>query len=417
MSDQLNWRIIPSSEAVTEVIPGNAPAYDLFNEAVFQRLVYQPREYGINLGWDDPDPASPKVSFRARSGEGGAISYGERVAVRVQGGGYLRYSKRKYGISLAWSQTPVYEWRLRGDSPAGDAPVVVGAPVGLFNTVADDYLFYDPRRYGINLKWVRDKGRYNGRSLLDQVTDAVSGLIDELVNIAFEVLGRLSLPALIDLILTAFGIMLPKRILLRIVILRDEDGCALIADPRLPADVLAEEQGQLDDTVDVIKRCLKTQVNTSVSASGGELVQYLDWPAPTDALYVKCGSGALGENHTVAGRYFRSHLAPGWWGPFGYMSPVTVFIVKDIEGKIGCSLGPLTNYVVVSVAGMCSKKGAIEPRPTTAMHEIGHACGLWHIKPAWLHVDNLMKAGTPRGTRLEVYERIILRNSRHVTFW
>ena len=27
--------------------------------------------------------------------------------------------------------------------------------------VEKDFLFYDPRSYGINLKWLRDKGKYN----------------------------------------------------------------------------------------------------------------------------------------------------------------------------------------------------------------------------------------------------------------
>jgi len=51
------------------------------------------------------------------------------------------------------------------------------------------------------------------------------------------------------------------------------------------------------------------------------------------------------------------------------------------------------------------------------MHELGHACGLWHPWPVVLHTGNLMKHSTPRNITLELYQRAIMRSSRHITFF
>lgn len=411
MSDELNWYLLPSSNSLTTVKPGRE-RYDLFNEYVLQRLVYGSREYGINLVWADPDQSSPSIMIERNSSSQAAIKYGERVAIHVRGGGYLRYGERKYGINLKWSDTPVYEWRLRNFSATADAPVDLTKRVGLFNITRSDYLFYDPRRYGINLKWVSDKGKHNSKPWYETVRDAVTGFLSELSNFVLELLNRAV--GVVDFILTFFGIMLPKKVRIRIVILRDAHGKALLADSSLSPAKLAEDQQDLQDAVDVIRRCFREQLNTRVLAAAGTLIETLAFPAPQAALHVQCGTGAWGEDFGDAGHYFRQHSVVG--RALGYGDPITVFVVDDVEGKVGCSLGPLTNYVVVGKAGMRPRKGAPEPRPTTPMHEIGHSCGLWHRWPEILHTGNLMKSGVPRGIILELYQRAIVRDSRHVTF-
>jgi hypothetical protein len=382
---------------------------------VLQRVVYGSQEYGINLVWDDPDPTSPSIRFLPLSGATTPITYGERVAIHVRGGGYLRYGEREYGINLKWSDSPVYEWRLRGDSPPNNTPIDITNSVGLFNTVSSDYLFYDPRRHGINLKWLRDKGKHNSKPWYESVTDAASGFFSELGNFFYELINRGI--GVVDFVLTFFGIMLPKRVRLRIVILRDERGRAIIADERLPESQRAAQQKQLDDAIAVIRKCFKDQLNTKVRAAGGTLIETLKFPAPRSALYVKCGAGAWGEDYQDAGRYFRSNMvANNSHYLLGYGAAITIFVVEDIEDKIGCSLGPLTDYVLVDREGLQTTRDAPEPRPTTPMHEIGHSCGLWHRWPAVLHTGNLMKSDVPRGITLELYQRAIVRNSRHVTF-
>jgi hypothetical protein len=46
----------------------------------------------------------------------------------------------------------------------GDGPrdvVEIGHTVGLLSTVENDYLMYERRDRGINLKWYKDSGKYD----------------------------------------------------------------------------------------------------------------------------------------------------------------------------------------------------------------------------------------------------------------
>ena len=404
MSDELNWRIIPSDNSMTAVIPSTSlHGYDLFNEFVFQRLIYREREYGINLVWDDPDPSTPSIRFLPLRGGSTPIDYGERVAIHVRGGGYLKYAERDYGINLKWSDSPIYEWRLRGEGSQPNTPVDLTQSVGLFNIVRADYLFYDPRRYGINLKWVSDKGKHNSTPWYEDVFNAVSGFVAGLVTLFLEFGNRLF--GVVDFVLTFFGIMLPKRVRIRIVILRGPEGKPVVSNA-----------AQINKAIEVIRKCCSEQLNTSVRAAKGLMIETLPFPAPHSALYPVCGGGALLDELQSAGTYYREHMVGNLFTNFlGYGAPITIFLVDDIAGKLGCSLGPLTNYVLVDNAGMQDSPNAPEPRPTTAMHEIAHACGLWH-RIQFAHTGNLMRAGTPRNIILELYQRALMRNSRHITF-
>ncbi|WP_411722565.1 hypothetical protein [Mycetocola sp.] len=392
------------------------------NEYALQRLIYKEREYGINVSWADLDPANPSVFVIGQSPGASRITYNELIAIGIREGGYLKYGARKYGINLTWSETPVFEWRITPTDPMLiGSEVQLGQPVGLVNEVANDTLFYDPRRYGINLKWLRDKGKYNSRPWYAPITDAISGFVNQLVNLLGEIVARTI--NFVDFLLTLVGIMIPKKVKVRILILRDSQGVALLADPGNPAQRATDEQ-QIQRAVAVMRQCLERINVTAIVGDGKTLYEILPFPAPGHALDVKCNGGALGEDYKATGRYFRSHTTGGLFG-----SPITIFVVRDVEGKVGCSLGPLSNYVTVEAAkGFADyvqgpgDPAANEPRPTTPMHEIGHACGLWHKKVPWYETDqarkrnNLMKSGTPRGTRLTRLQRAILRSSRHVTY-
>jgi hypothetical protein len=88
--------------------------------------------------------------------------------------------------------------------------------------------------------------------------------------------------------------------------------------------------------------------------------------------------GAGGIYELLSSRYcFESSFAR----LSGIASPLVVFVVEDVEGAQGCSLGPLTDYVVIEGDAIV----ADDDRFALA-HEIGHACGLVHHSDT----DNLM---------------------------
>ena len=244
---------------------------------MLQRLVYQSREYGINLDWADPNPSAPSVSVVRQSNDGSPIRYDETVAIRIRGGGYLRYSEREYGIDLVWSENPVYEWQIAGPSTRSGQPVRLFSLAGLYNTVVEDTLFYDPRRYGINLKWTKDKGKFNDSNWLESLVGGVAAFLSELANLVFEILNR-GFGAL-DFFLTLFGIMLPKRVAIRIVILRDEKGKAVLADERLSPSARADDEQQIQNAIDVLRDCLRNEVNvTMFSTDGKAMWEILPFP-------------------------------------------------------------------------------------------------------------------------------------------
>ncbi len=424
---QFDWMLL-SPGGQTELVPGakGTYAYNLLNLTVTKKLRYGSREYGINLVWDDPDN-DPVISVVRPGGGAAVLRHGDLCAVGVEGGGYLRYKEREYGINLVWSSEPVFEWYFATMSGAGDVPVGT-AVVALYNTVRKDYLFYDPRRYGINLKWLSDKGKHNSKPWYEEAWDTATGVLSDLWN-GITQLGNWALSAL-DAVLTFFGIMLPKKLRLRVIILRDEKGEALLLDERQSDAQIAADQARLDAAIQHLRDVFGSQLNTSIVSAGGEMIRVLDFPAPSEALDVGCGGDALGESVSEAGRYFREKEASNWHGTIvGYGAPVTVFVVRDVEGKLGCSLGPLTNYVTVDVEGfeyddpsppVIDDVVVPTPKPpSTLAHEVGHACSLWHPL-GWPESGrgNLMYPDVEgRGKILELHQRSVARASKHITFF
>ena len=119
---------------------------------VDRSLRYGERENGIELVWDRS--ATLANVELVRSGGGTTVCYGDRIAIRVAGGGHLRYGERDEGINLVWSSSPVYEWVIAGDRPT--TPVPIRRRVQLVNVDHGDYLCYAERDTGINLRWWAD---------------------------------------------------------------------------------------------------------------------------------------------------------------------------------------------------------------------------------------------------------------------
>jgi hypothetical protein len=237
----------------------------------------------------------------------------------------------------------------------------------------------------------------------------LTGAVRQTVNILKTVFNRaLGLPgALLD----AVGFRPVKHIRVFIKILRDEQGVPVAQ----PADLevgLATAQRIFGEQANVI---LHPPLLSGETATA--MVSVLEEPAPQEALDVHCDAAAWREDFGIAGAFFSRHLARNIFGTLlGIGAPVTVFIVRDVKDKAGCSLGPLTDYVTVAPVGLAGrfpngdKTGPLHAG--TIAHEIAHACALWHVGDR----SNLMHPSTD-GTQLSLWQKVVLRNSRHVTYW
>jgi hypothetical protein len=139
----------------------------------------------------------------------------------------------------------------------------------------------------------------------------------------------------------------------------------------------------------------------------------LDWiyiyknPSPQRVNQVGCNKAALWEDLWITGSNFQftaiTHLFhTNFLRIIGYASPVVVYIVEDVKGFLGCSLGPFTDYVTIAGKGLIC-----------IAHEIGHACNLVHENK---DKENLMHPLGCKKSTLTTKQIAFLRASRHVTF-
>ena len=224
------------------------------------------------------------------------------------------------------------------------------------------------------------------KNAVKKVWRAVKAVVRAVVRIVVEIVYRV-----INFVLVWLPIK--KKMRISILILEDENGRPLVKDT------------DLTTAVEFAKKTFNDKFRVKLKFYGEPGIQTLTKPAPKAALDVSCDSGALSNEFGEAGEFFANNLA-GWNViPIHLGFPITVFIVRDITGKIGCSLGPLSDYVTVSTKGVFSD--------STLAHEMGHCCGLLHRDDT----NNLMFANDGRGNKVTGWQKFVVRNSRHCTFW
>ncbi|MCK4911174.1 MAG: hypothetical protein KAR83_06015, partial [Thermodesulfovibrionales bacterium] len=136
-----------------------------------------------------------------------------------------------------------------------------------------------------------------------------------------------------------------------------------------------------------------------------------DSAADPALLDLSCGIDGWLEDIGTIGSAFNIKLTRScFWGNarrlIGYGEPICAFVVRNISGASGCSMGPLNNYVTVVGSETTDK--------TTIAHEIGHTCGLWHVGSP---TDNLMYGTDNKDRRkMTTFQIVNLRNSKHVTY-
>jgi hypothetical protein len=202
----------------------------------------------------------------------------------------------------------------------------------------------------------------------------------------------LGLPELVG---TIAGARRAKKLRVAVLILRDEAGA--------PVATEAEVAPALEEA----ERVLRAAAGVELVAAEEPLVSTLSAPGPRTALDAPCAEGSFQAEFGPGGAYFRAQAVRD--GPAalvtGSGAPVTVFVVRNVVGRAGCSLGPLTDYVTID-------RGALSERLLRVLaHELGHACGLPHSGDE----QNLMFPRVP-GTRLAPWQAAVFRSSRHVTY-
>jgi hypothetical protein len=207
-------------------------------------------------------------------------------------------------------------------------------------------------------------------------------------NILRETVQRLlGLPELAG---TLAGSRRRRSLRVRVLILRDETGKP-VATPEDVEPALAEA-----------RRVLLEQAAIELLPVVDPIVTTLEVPAPPAALDSPCAEGSWRADFGPGGAFFRRFSARR--GANGAGAPITVFVVRDVLGKAGCSLGPLVDHVTVDMTALTGRTRRV------LVHELGHACGLPHSRAA----ENLM---LPKrmGERLQPWQAAVLRGSRHVT--
>ena len=227
-------------------------------------------------------------------------------------------------------------------------------------------------------------------------------------NLAKELLNRVvGLP---EVVLNAFGVLPAKQLRLRVVVLSKTLGANVLGVPDAAVDAA------LKPAIELTRDILWKEARVRLVAAGGRFVDVETVPAPPQALSVHCNQRAFVEDFETAGRYFNEHLVRTKVGSVtGTTSPVTAFVVAEIDQMIGCSIGPLADYVTLRPDAITMT------RPWALAHEIGHACGLPHVTG----VARALFGGDPATNLMDPYgsgesltkrQAIVLRNSRHVTF-
>lgn len=229
------------------------------------------------------------------------------------------------------------------------------------------------------------------KKIVKKAWRAVKATVRAIVKVILEIVYRI-----VNFVLVWLPIQ--KKMRIQVFILRDEGGTPLISSEA--------DRAALQNIVDTTIQIYKDRFQIALKSYGKPIIQTLPDAAPTAALDTQCGSGGLSNEFGEAGEYFANNLA-GWnLIPIHLGFPITVFIVRNITtGELGCSLGPLTDYLTASVKGVSD--------PLTIAHEMGHSCGLLHRGD----INNLMYASAGNGTQVTWWQKFVVRNSRHCTFW
>jgi len=195
----------------------------------------------------------------------------------------------------------------------------------------------------------------------------VGAIIREIINVVTSVVLGIVGFIVEGLLCGILGICLSKK--LRVCLIITSNG-------KEPITTEAALQPIIDRLVQIYKD--EANVTVYVDVDGGGRVPNVEPSCGADGWLEDLWlTGSQYEN--AASLHCREYSLPS---VIGFGSPIYAFAVTNVIGKNGCSLGPLTNYVVFEAGNVCAGN-------THLAHEIGHACNLAHTSDT----TNLMFKG------------------------
>jgi hypothetical protein len=273
-------------------------------------------------------------------------------------------------------------------------------------------------------------------SILAPILNAIAGLIQFVF--AIPILGRFlswvwnivtalvyGIASIFDAIAWLIGIRPEKRLLLLVLNQLDEQRQPVASDADLTASIGRLIQVYQDDAnvrvLPVKPFYYRTPFSEGQQASEDYVVTISQTGTP-HRLDVSCGGSNAASDLGFAGADFQNILTlSGFWTNWrrliGYGAPICAFSVRSFSGTSdGCSNGPLDDFVLVNFSGAATDvslaANAVIGKSSILPHESGHACNLWHVDP-----PNLMQGSDPRMTNLSTWQVVLLRASRHVTYF
>ncbi len=293
-------------------------------------------------------------------------------------------------------------------------------------------------------------------NLLVAILDFILSIIGSIIAFVFDII--LSLPfigrfvewvlniiktvvyavySLPDAILTLLGIMPEKKLKLLVIIQNDSAKEPVVKD----INVVYRDIQYLINTfrAEMNIRVMPTNLFMYRSAFSGDNYSFEDFVKTDDSvssnrtLDVCCDACAAGDDLTSIGTNFNLMMARLGFSTnarrlVGYGAPIIAFAVRSYtDGKAGCSLGPLSDYVTIKFnetqsggmypGGVFFPANELTPDKsldavTDLAHEVGHCCNLPHKED----ITNLMNPSPNRTGHLSVWQKMLVRSSRHVTY-
>ncbi len=234
-----------------------------------------------------------------------------------------------------------------------------------------------------------------------------------------------------DAILGLLGIMPEKKLKLLVIIQNNSDREPVVKNMNVVYRDIQYLINSFREQMNI--RVLPTNIFVYKSAfsednfSLQDFVKIDDSVSSNRTLDVCCDACAMGDDLTSIGSSFNLLMARLGFSTnarrlLGYGAPIIAFAVRSYtDGKAGCSIGPLSDYVTVqfneqqngmAIANNDLTSDKLLDAVTDLAHEVGHCCSLPHFSNS----NNLMNPSPNRTGRLTTLQKILFRSSRHVTY-